>query len=109
LGYRPTEWSARWFWLRSVRLEVSVKLQPKVAEAVDRPEARTAAASAFLGAVEALGVPLQPVHPGHADPELRTYYRVEVPDEQAAEQVRNALAELEGVEAAYVQPPAALP
>jgi len=90
-------------------IEVSVKLQPEVADAVGRPEARTPEARAIIGVVEELGAPLRPVHPRHADPELRTYYRVEVPDEQAAEQVRKALAELKGVEAAYIQPPDALP
>jgi hypothetical protein len=90
-------------------IEVSVKLQPEVAEAVDRPEARTPEASAVLGVVEELGVPMQPVHPRHSDPGLRSYYRVEVPDEEAAERVRRALSGLEGVEAAYVQPPDAPP
>jgi hypothetical protein len=90
-------------------VEVSVKLKPQVAEALDRQGARTPEASAVLASVEALGVPLQPVHPGHADPELRTYYRLEAPDERTAEQVREALADLEGVEAAYLQPPDALP
>jgi hypothetical protein len=34
---------------------------------------------------------------------------LEAPDERTAERVREALADLEGVEAAYVQPPDALP
>jgi hypothetical protein len=60
-------------------------------------------------ALEQLGVGLEPVHPGHRDPTLSTYYTVRVPEGRDAEELREALHRLDGVVAAYVEPPPALP
>lgn len=90
-------------------MEVRAQLHPEVAETVSSPEGRTPKADAVLEVVSKLGMSLEALHPGHSDPQLRTHYRVEAPDEQTADQVREALAGLEGVEAAYLQPPDALP
>lgn len=89
-------------------MEVRAQLHPEVAEAISSQD-RTPKANAVLEVVSKLGMSLEALHPGHTDPQLRTQYRVGAPDEQTAQQVREALAGLEGVEAAYLQPPDALP
>jgi hypothetical protein len=60
-------------------------------------------------ALAAMGLSRTLVHPQTDDPGLRPYSTVEVPDEPTARQVAERLAGLQGVEAAYVQPPAELP
>jgi hypothetical protein len=57
----------------------------------------------------ALGLILEPVHPGTTDPQLSTYYTAEVPDRAAAERAAAELRQCRAVEAAYVKPPEALP
>jgi hypothetical protein len=54
------------------------------------------------------GVGLSPLHPGTDDPELAVYFvaRVEAP---RAEDVAQRLMGVDGVDSAYVKPPAAAP
>lgn len=78
-------------------MSISVQLGDDVAPEAIRP------------ALEQLGVGLEPVHPGHRDPALRTYYSVQVPEGRDAEELREALHRLDGVAAAYLEPPPALP
>jgi hypothetical protein len=56
-----------------------------------------------------LGLALEPMHPGTADPQLSTYYTAEAPDRQTAERAVAVLRQVKGVEAAYVKPPDAMP
>lgn len=58
---------------------------------------------------ESLGISFQPVHPGTRDPQLATYFTVEVPDMQVAQDVLARLQEHKAVKAAYVKPPDELP
>ena len=57
---------------------------------------------------DGLGATLSPLHPGTEDPELATYFvaRVEGAD---AERIAQGLMRLDGVDGAYVKPPAAPP
>jgi hypothetical protein len=68
-----------------------------------------AAVSDMEEAASALGVSLQPMHPGTDDPELSRKFRSEVPDRDEAEQVAASLMESDAVEAAYYKPDAELP
>ena len=63
----------------------------------------------LLALVKRLGVDLEPIHPGARDPLLMPFFKIEVPDQAAAERVIVALSESKSVEGAYVKPPEALP
>jgi hypothetical protein len=57
---------------------------------------------------DGLGVTLAPLHPGTTDPELSTYFAAQV-DAQRVEGVAERLMRVDGVDSAYVKPPAAAP
>jgi hypothetical protein len=54
------------------------------------------------------GVDLAPLHPGTEDPELATYFVARV-EPQHVEDATARLMRLDGVDGAYVKPPAAPP
>jgi len=56
-----------------------------------------------------LNVHLRPLHPGVNDEELRRFYIAEASSPKAAAELVRDLRSAEGVEAAYVKPPDALP
>ena len=56
-----------------------------------------------------LGVVLEPMHHGTADPDLMRYFTVDVPDQATAERVLARLPQSRAVEAAYLKPPDAMP
>lgn len=64
---------------------------------------------AVVDAVERYGGTFAPMHPGEEDPSLSRFFVVDVPDASQVDEAARALADLEGVEAAYVKPPDALP
>lgn len=92
-------------------MQVSVRVQPDVAPAFQGTDAPPAEVNDLRLELEALGVGLEPMHPGIDDPELATYFTVEVPDddEEIAAQVLVVLSESALVDAAYVKPPDELP
>lgn len=59
--------------------------------------------------LQARGLSLKPMHPGVDDPQLASYFLLEVPEEDTAEEVMRELLQLPAVEAAYIKPPDALP
>ncbi len=67
------------------------------------------AAERLATALTALGLELQPVHPGSVHPTLAPFFSIEVPDEAAARRVVDRLRAMEGVEAAYLRPDNELP
>ena len=87
-------------------MEISLKLRPDVALALQG--AGAAEAEELARRAEALGVRLEPVHPGESDPLLAPFFVVQAPDEEA-ERIRSELAATPGVEAAYIKPAAELP
>ncbi len=89
-------------------VEVSVQLDADVAAALQGATADPRA-EAVAAAVRTEGAELQPVHPRHADPGLRAWHRIEVPEEPAAERLARELMRLDGVEAAFVKAPPAMP
>jgi hypothetical protein len=87
-------------------MEVSVKLRPDAAESLQAPAARSSPEiDRIAKALAAVGVSLQPMHPGEGDPELRTWFRVVVHDESTTERVLRALRASSAVESAYAKPP----
>lgn len=86
-----------------------MQLRPDVALALQSDTGATAPEVEELGRrAEALGVRLQPVHPGETDPLLAPYFYAEAPDSEA-ERIAAELAALPGVESAYVKPAAEPP
>jgi hypothetical protein len=89
-------------------VEISVQLRPDVALALQGEGGGMPEAEELGRRAEALGVQLQPVHPGETDPLLAPYFYCEAPDEDA-ERIAAELAALPGVEGAYVKPAAEPP
>lgn len=67
------------------------------------------AAERLVTMLTALGLDLQPVHPGTVPLTLAPFFSIEVPDEAAARRVVDRLRAMEGVEAAYLRPDNELP
>lgn len=65
--------------------------------------------TAVVEAVRRFDGSISPMHPGEEDPSLSRFFSVEVPDPDRANRAAEALSDLDGVEAAYVKPPDALP
>lgn len=92
---------------------VTVKLSPDVAEALRQPAAEweepASKASSLVSTIRDFGARLVPTHPQTQDPELKTYFQVEVSDKRTADQVVAALHRTSIVEAAYCKPAEELP
>ncbi len=59
----------------------------------------------LLKIVKALGVRLEPMHPGTNDPNLMNYFIVEVPDSETAKSVIDHLQHIVGIDSVYIKPP----
>jgi hypothetical protein len=67
--------------------------------------AKASPGAAALKTANALGVQLQPVHPGQTHPLLAPFFFIEVPDDDAsARRIIDRFRKLKGVEAAYIRP-----
>jgi hypothetical protein len=89
-------------------VEIAVQLRSDVALALQGGDGGMPEAEELRRRAEALGVQLQPVHPGETDPLLVPYFYSEAPDDDA-ERIAAELAALPGVEGAYVKPAAEPP
>ncbi|MBS1809723.1 MAG: hypothetical protein JST84_16295 [Acidobacteria bacterium] len=56
-----------------------------------------------------LGITLRPLHPESTDPELRTQFWIDAPDQATADQIIQQLQPLRAVQAAYSKPPDEMP
>jgi hypothetical protein len=90
-------------------VDLTVQVTPELAPALRHEAPATEQASAIEKTVDAAGLALRPLHPGTADETLSRYFAVEAPDAATAQRVARELLRLDGVEAAYVKPPDALP
>lgn len=90
-------------------MQLTVKVAFDVARALHRQIPQTAESTELLKVVEALGVTLQAMHPDAADPDLMSYFAVEVPEAETAQRVVSRLRQVKAIEAAYLKPPDALP
>lgn len=81
-------------------MRVTLQLTRAAASRARRPRSR----STSTDVLPWLPYPLEPVHPTTEDPELATFFTIDVPDPgQAAELVRK-LCEDPSVEGAYIKP-----
>lgn len=87
---------------------ITVQLRQDIAERV-AAEPAPSAAPEMTDVLQRHGLTLVPVDPRADDPTLRSFFRVEVPDDETARRLIEELSGLEAVDAAYVQPPDALP
>lgn len=86
-------------------MQVIVKILPGTASALSQRGPLTTKSGEPLRMVEALGVTIEPMHQGTSDPDLMTYFIVEVPDLETAQRVINRLQQSTEIEAAYLKPP----
>ena len=90
-------------------MEVTVYLRADLARGLGGERPATAAARELARAVEELGIGPLPPGPAVDDGRPATAIAVAVPDLAAAERLIARLRRVEGVEAAYVKPPDAMP
>jgi hypothetical protein len=90
-------------------MQITVQLQADVARRLHQREPPAAEWEELNRITKQLGVVLEPMHPGTADPDLIRYFTVEVPDQVTAERVIARLQQSKAVEAAYLKPPDAMP
>jgi hypothetical protein len=90
-------------------VDVVVRLRADVASGVRGAGGGVAAARGVDAAVRRFGGTLRPQHPGAGDPALGGYFVAEAPSAEAARALAADLLGLDGVEAAYVKPQAAMP
>lgn len=86
-------------------MQVIVKILPDTARALSQRGSLTPKSEEPLRMAEALGVTIAPMHPGTSEPDLITYFIVEVPDSETAQRVINRLRQSTEIEAAYLKPP----
>lgn len=83
---------------------VTVRVRPDVVAALrDRRLARPDIRDA-LRTIDELDLSLEPMHPGIDDPQLASYFQVDVPDQRTADRVAAKLRTSPAIEAAYVKP-----
>ena len=90
-------------------MQITVHLRSDVARELAERSPPTVATKELQQALSQFGLTLQPLHPGTDDPELKTQFWVDVPDQATADQVIQPLLQLKATEGAYCKPPDALP
>jgi hypothetical protein len=90
-------------------MKVIIQVSADVARALRQRSPPIAESEELLRIIETLGLRLEPMHHDADDPNLQTYFTVEVQDQATAQRVIDRLQQLEGIEAAYVKPPDELP
>jgi hypothetical protein len=89
---------------------VTVQLRPQIADALRQGSTTVAQAREVSDLVSARGSSMRPIlHDASSADALGTTFVVEAPDEEAAQALRQELAALDAVEAAYIKPPEELP
>jgi len=84
-------------------MQVTVKAHPETATRLAGGEVSPETDELRQAATD-LGVTLEPMFPGSEDPEMASYFAVEVATREHAERVADRLRSLEAVDAAYVKP-----
>jgi len=90
-------------------MQVTIQVSADVAIALNQRGPPTAESRRLLRMIEIFGLTLEPMHLDTNDPNLQSYFTVEVPDYAIAQRVMDRLRQSEAVEAAYVKPPDDLP
>jgi hypothetical protein len=90
-------------------MHVIVKFKDFSPSLETRSRTRIPVPAKVLQIISSLGFEMQPLHPDTDDAGLRSFYAVEVPDQQTANGLIARLVELPGVDGAYLKPSDALP
>jgi hypothetical protein len=90
-------------------MHVTIRLRPDAALTLHGRQPPTSESEELLQTVEQLGMRLEPMHPGAAEPHLASYFTVEVQDPATAERMIARLQHCPAIEAAYLKPPDELP
>ena len=86
-------------------MRITVQLQPTAVRALRKSPAH----SQLSQLAAELGITFEPLHPGATDPQLQTFFSVEVDDDEKAQQVIERLLANPAVAAAYTKPLDAAP
>lgn len=92
-----------------IKIKVIVKVSADVARSLNHLAPPTAESEAVLRMIKTFGLTLEPMHRDTDDPNLQSYFIVEVPDDETAQRLIDQLLQAKGVEAAYIKPPDELP
>jgi hypothetical protein len=92
-----------------ITMKIVVQVSADVARALHQRGPPTADSQELLRIIETFGLALEPVHRDTDDPNLQSYFTVEVLDHATAQRVMNRFQQSEAVKAAYVKPPDELP
>lgn len=90
-------------------MQITVHLRPDIARHLAERSPPTGESKELRQTLSRFGLTLMPLHPGTDDPELKTQYWIQVPDETTADQVIEQLLALKATQAAYLKPPDAMP
>lgn len=90
-------------------MQVTVQVSADVARTLRQRGPPTTDSEALWRMIKTFGLTLQPMHPDTDDPNLQSYFTVEVPDHATAQRVISRLQQAAATEAAYVKPPDELP
>lgn len=90
-------------------MQVTVQVSADVARALHQRDPPTTQSQELSKLIETFGLTLEPMHRDRDDPNLQSYFTVEVLDHATAQRVINRLHQLEAVKAVYVKPPDELP
>lgn len=90
-------------------MQVVIQVTADVARPLHQLGPPTEQSEALLRMAETFGLTLKPIHPGTDDPELQTYFMVDVHDPETAQELTDRLQQMPGIEAAYIKPPDELP
>lgn len=90
-------------------MQATVQVTDDVARALHGRAPATHESDELLRQLESMGLTLEPMHAHTGDPELQTFFTVQLPDDGTGEDVMRHLREFAAIEAAYVKPPDDLP
>ena len=86
-------------------MQVIVRVELKVANELHERSPPTTLSEEPLKIIQALGLRLEPMHPGTVDQDLIKYFIVEVSDSETAYAVIDLLQNVRGIESVYLKPP----
>ena len=86
-------------------MAVSVQVTQEVARVLQKQSDPTPASEELLTILQEMEIKLKPTHPGTKDPDLSTYFTVELEDTATAEKVRDRLLLFKAVKGAFIKPP----
>lgn len=90
-------------------VQVTVQVSVGVASALHQRSPPTAESEELSRIIKTFGLALEPMHRNADDPNLQSYFTVEVPDQATVQRMIHRLQQSKAVKAAYVKPHDELP